>query len=443
MATKVFSVEQLRLNNELLSGDSLNRLWYAGNQLAAGSTAVPTGYDIFARHGLVGGGFMDGSQMILDVNVQTNGGLEVDNDALRVKPGSLDNDHVAMTAGIDIAKLQHSGITIDAQDGLVANNAGLVHLGETLELDIDIATTNPGLGFVNEGGINKLKAVDIDNDNIAMTAGIDIAKLQHSGIHITNGYGLEGFGASETFLGETYTVKVKGATAGSYANTIDVHATNGVGVKKVPNALTHGLGIASLNYDGGTAAVTVAVDTDQIVMMTGDQSIAGVKDFTGEVHVHGNLTVDGTQTIVDSTIVNIGDNQIVLNSDATNSATNEDGGILIKRFDSSNNSENASLLWDHSETEWRVGLEGAEKPVARGKAYVADCAAGITTKTIDITTLSAGAAPHAVAILKNTTDSNADIIGCMVTAVTATAVTVDFTAPLPSANYDLEIMCMV
>jgi hypothetical protein len=166
MATKVFSVEQLRLNGELLSGDSLDRLWYAGNQLAAGSTAVPTGYDIFARHGLVGGGNMDGAQMILDVNVQSDGGIEIDNDALRVKPLSLNDSHINMTAGIDIAKLQHSGLTIDAQDGLIANNAGLVHLGGTLELDINLAT-DPGLGFAS----NKLTASNINDSHISMTAG--------------------------------------------------------------------------------------------------------------------------------------------------------------------------------------------------------------------------------------------------------------------------------
>ena len=72
------------------------------------------------------------------------------------------------------------------------------------------------------------------------------------------------------------------------------------------------------------------------------------------VTVNGNFTVAGTQTIVDSTTVQIGDNIIELNgSGATNA------GLLVKDA-TAPNTVSGSLLWDSTNDYWKGGALGSE-----------------------------------------------------------------------------------
>ena len=68
--------------------------------------------------------------------------------------------------------------------------------------------------------------------------------------------------------------------------------------------------------------------------------------------VSGNLTVSGTTTTVNTETINLADNTITLNSNATGSAS-EDGGIEIERGDDANK----TLIWDESTDKWTVGSE--------------------------------------------------------------------------------------
>jgi hypothetical protein len=72
------------------------------------------------------------------------------------------------------------------------------------------------------------------------------------------------------------------------------------------------------------------------------------------VTVNGNFTVAGTQTIVDSTTVQIGDNIIELNgSGATNA------GLLVKD-PTAPNTVSGSLIWDSTNDHWKGGALGSE-----------------------------------------------------------------------------------
>ena len=68
------------------------------------------------------------------------------------------------------------------------------------------------------------------------------------------------------------------------------------------------------------------------------------------VTVSGNLTVSGTQTILSTETLTVDDNTIVLNSNATGSAS-ENAGIEIERGDDAN----VTLLWDESNDRWTIG----------------------------------------------------------------------------------------
>ena len=154
----------------------------------------------------------------------------------------------------------------------------------------------------------------------------------------------------------------------------------------VLDGIPAGLTATELGYvDGVTSAIQTQIDningTDIAITLTGDatgtgtitnlgdvsfattlaSSFEGDKTFDDNVIITGNLTVSGTTTSVNSNTVNIGDNQIVLNSDETGTPS-QDGGIAIER----GTSTNSSLIWSESNDYWMSGLLGAEERIVVG-----------------------------------------------------------------------------
>ena len=70
--------------------------------------------------------------------------------------------------------------------------------------------------------------------------------------------------------------------------------------------------------------------------------------------ISGTLTVSGTTTTVNSETINLADNKILLNSNATGTPTStQDVGIEVER----GSATNKSLIWDESADKWSVGSE--------------------------------------------------------------------------------------
>ena len=90
-----------------------------------------------------------------------------------------------------------------------------------------------------------------------------------------------------------------------------------------------------------------------VVRTSGTQTIAGVKTFSNNMILSGNLTVNGTTTTVNSNTVNIGDNIIVLNSDETGTPS-QDGGVEIER----GTSTNVLLTYKESTDRWQFTNDG-------------------------------------------------------------------------------------
>ena len=85
---------------------------------------------------------------------------------------------------------------------------------------------------------------------------------------------------------------------------------------------------------------------------TFDSANIGSLRVTGNTVLDGNLTITGTETILNTETINLADNTIVLNSNATGTPT-EDGGIEIERGDQ----PNKSFLWDEGNEYWTLGSE--------------------------------------------------------------------------------------
>ena len=88
------------------------------------------------------------------------------------------------------------------------------------------------------------------------------------------------------------------------------------------------------------------------------QSVDTALDFDGtNVTVTGNLTVAGTQTAVDSNVLDIGDNIIALNGTGATK-----GGLAVNDADGPSS---GSLLWDGSNNYWVAGATGSEVKILR------------------------------------------------------------------------------
>jgi len=102
--------------------------------------------------------------------------------------------------------------------------------------------------------------------------------------------------------------------------------------------------LSALESSSGAADETISIGTD-----SGD-----TVSFGGNVTVTGNLTVSGTTTTINSNTVNIGDNILVLNSDATGSPS-ADAGIEIER----GSSTNTLIKWNESTDRWTFTNDGS------------------------------------------------------------------------------------
>jgi hypothetical protein len=106
-------------------------------------------------------------------------------------------------------------------------------------------------------------------------------------------------------------------------------------------------GNQSITHTGATGNLSIA-------STNGDVYVEGTR-FTGnDVIVAGNFTVTGTQTIVNSTTVEIGDNIIVLNA----AGIAADGGIIVRDAVGAQTAS-GSLLWNATDDYWYAGTSGS------------------------------------------------------------------------------------
>ena len=92
-----------------------------------------------------------------------------------------------------------------------------------------------------------------------------------------------------------------------------------------------------------------------------NQDIAGIKTFTNDVIVSGNLVVNGTETIVNSETVTTKDNQIMLNSgEVGTGVTAGKAGIVIDR----GTATNYEFVFVEADDSFKIGENGSLQTVA-------------------------------------------------------------------------------
>mgnify|MGYP001024993442 FL=1 len=223
-----------------------------------------------------------------------------------------------------------AGALIDLQ-----NNSGE---GATPTIDVDLteageaAIANGDYILFLDGGATGTHAKEAIADVATLFAGTGMTAT-NSVINVIGGDGI-------TANADEIEVAVDDAT-------IELSATNGSGAIRVKDggidadALATSIAGTGISGGGGTS---LAVDFAELT---------AANPTFANLTLSGNLTVKGTQTIVSSSTVDIGDNIIVLN---TFGATG-DGGLNV--VDNEGTAHTGSLLWNATNDYWYAGISGS------------------------------------------------------------------------------------
>lgn len=120
---------------------------------------------------------------------------------------------------------------------------------------------------------------------------------------------------------------------------------------------THGQ-LHTQNTDTGTTSLTFQLNSaaSGVRLKHNAENELAIRnsDDTEYANLRVNdLYVEGTQTIINSNIVNIGDNEIELNSDITLFSENSDGGLSVKRLAQDNTTrKDAKITYNNSLDRW-------------------------------------------------------------------------------------------
>jgi hypothetical protein len=116
-------------------------------------------------------------------------------------------------------------------------------------------------------------------------------------------------------------------------------------------------GVSAGTYGNSTNIPRFTVDEDGRLTLASNTSIANLSitslTTSGNVTIGGNLTVNGSVTTLSTETINLADNIIVLNSNATGSAS-ENAGIEIER----GNDTNVFLRWNETNDNWELTVDG-------------------------------------------------------------------------------------
>ena len=298
-----------------------------------------TGVSVTAGTGLTGGGtiaatrtlnVIGGTGITANANdIATNDGEIVhDNLSGFVANEHIDHSGVSITAGAgltgggtiaatrDLAVGAGTGITVNAND--IATNDGAIVHDNLSGFVADEHVAHGGVSIIAGAGMTGGGTIAANRTlNVIGGAGIDVSA---DDIHIDSA----SLGAY--YSGEIVHDNTSGFVANEHIDHTGVSITAGAG-------LTGGGTIAATRDLAVGAGTGVTVNANDVAI---GQSVATDADFavatvttTGNVLIGGNLQVDGTRTIINSSTVQIDDKLFTLGDSAADSSGMNAGGIEL------------------------------------------------------------------------------------------------------------------
>ena len=341
-----FKVEDLTDNRVVIAGtggeleDDAN-LTFDGTRLALGVGLIVTGVSTFTGH------------------IDANGNLDVDGHT------ELDNVNVAGFSTFSHLVDVNANLTVN-QDLTVEGSVGIASLIPSAKLDV-VGLTK--LDDVNVSGASTFTGHIDANGNLDVDGQTDLDALNVSDTatftsNIDANGDLDVDGRTEldiTNISET--LNVTGIT--TFASNVDLNANLDIsgdidvdGHTELDNVNISGVVTATAFHTGAEgSAIRVTSNT-----ISGPAEIvidpAAVGDNTGALRIKGDLFVDGTQTQINSTTIELADFIVGIATTATSDALADGAGIQI--------GPNNTLLYDHTNT----SLKSSENlNLTTGKTY--------------------------------------------------------------------------
>ena len=255
---------------------------------------------------------------------------------------TVDHDSVTRTDTTSAASPQPDG-TFDVVDGITTSAEGHITAVNVKTVTLPSYATS----VADVTGVANIRLTDTDGveDDIAIVGGsqIDVTATDASTITIAHADT-----SSESSIEDLVTTEI--------FDGITIDGNGHITGLSTRNLTTEDIG--ALDRGNLTVVDSTISSTDSTITI--DPATTGVG---GTVIIAGDLTVQGTTTTINSNEVNIGDSVLVLNSDATGSAS-ANAGLEIERGDDAN----ITFLWN--ETNDRFEITDENETYVVGRKYV-------------------------------------------------------------------------
>jgi len=288
MSTKIFATDLLKVGGYLLSGSGTS-LFFAGNQLAQGSSAVAQIQQVIAGSGLEGGGAFNNANVTL--NIGAGSGIFIDGDKVNVATqgiitsmladGTLTNAKVSASAAIDVTKLQYSGINIVGGSGLQPDTS-VANLGGSVTLNI--ATDNSTLDINSD--LVRVKPLGLTNAHLSASASIDVTKLQFSGASVIAGSGIQQ-DSSTLNLGGSVTLNVATDNSTLEVDT-DQLRIKALGITNAQVSNSAAINVTKLQHSGVTIIGGSGIQPDSTTLNLGNSITLNVATDNSTLEVNGD-----------------------------------------------------------------------------------------------------------------------------------------------------------
>jgi hypothetical protein len=325
------------------------------------------------------------SQDVSISNLNTFSGSQLtQNSTLATYTGSVETrlTEIGVVSGSLIASASAAKITNDSQDVSITNiNSFTQSFSQSVATDFSASDARLDVieDSLGSGGSIGTRVTALETSSVNLNTFSASVLTQLTEIGVVSGSLISSASAAKT-TNDSQDISISnlntfsGSSLTRLSNLESTSASLNTSVSNL-NTFSASVNTSITNINSTTASLNTSVAT----LNSYSSSLKSAFELTGSnVVVLGDFTVRGTQTIVDSTTIQIGDNIIELNGTG---ATN--GGLYVKDA-TAPNTETGSLLWDSTNDYWKAGVKDSEYKIllANGDSVVS----GSSQITISSTT---------------------------------------------------------